>query len=110
MSTGKGKCGKTDGQIHTSGKRKSSNIESTDSDGDITSAKILVKECAASKSVATIARKEIMRDELKVVISGRNRPMKHYHPTLVNKTIQLVIGNYAEIKLLPSGDLAVTYK
>ena len=28
----------------------------------------------------------------------------------MNKAIQSVIGNYAEIKLLPSGDLAVTCK
>ena len=100
-----------DAQVSTSGKRKSVSQESNDSDSERSSAKILVKEYAASKQVVTALNKtESVSNEMTVIISGRNRPMKHYHPTVVNKAILSIIGSYEIIKILPSGDLAITCK
>ena len=110
MSAGDGKSGHMDAQVTTNGKRKSSSLDSTDSEGDISSAKIIIKDYALSKQSSSVPEKLIVSNDLVVVVSGRSRPMKHYHPTVVNKAIQLLIGNYDKIRLLPSGDLAVTCK
>ena len=94
----------------SSGKRKSSGQPSSDS--EVSAAKIHVKEYANTplNTSCSSATSNITDAELTVVISGRNRPLKHYHPSLVNNAIREIIGNYDKIKVLPSGDLALTCK
>ena len=88
-----------DAQVSSIGKRKYVSQESNDSDSERSSAKILVKEYAASKQVVTALNKtESVSNEMTVIISGRNRPMRHYHPTVVNKAILSIIGSYEIIK------------
>ena len=95
--------------VSISGKRKSSSSITSESDDEGSAPKILAKEYAIrSPTEAVIVQRE--EDKLTVVISGRTRPMKHWHPTLVNKAIMSIIGQYEKIKVLPSGDLAVTCK
>ena len=90
------------------GKRKSSKSMTSDSDSDEISAKILAKDYAVNKSSNEIPT--LSSDELTVILRGRTRPMKHWHPTTVNNAIRATIGECDSIKLLPSGDLAVTRK
>ena len=47
---------------------------------------------------------------LKVVLTGIKRPMKHWRPTVIKSCITKTIGSNYEIRLLPSGDLLVTCK
>ena len=90
----------------SSGKRKSSSLQTSDSDSEESSAKIAAKDYAATRSLNST----IKDHELTVIISGRSRPMKHYHPTTVNNAIRAIIGDYEKIKVMPSGDLAITCK
>ena len=93
--------------VHTSGKRKSSDLDTNDSDSDAsTPNKVAAKDYAAVKSTGTASVNG--NEDMTVVIAGRTRPMKHWHPTTVNNAIRTVIGDCSEIKMLPSGDLAVT--
>ena len=90
------------------GKRKSVHRSiSFDSDSDVSSPKIPAKEYAVNNNRPNGSDPS---NDLTVVISGRDRPMKHYHPTTVNNAILDTIGDYDTVKLLPSGDLAVTCK
>ena len=108
--------------VSSTGKRKSSvSHESGDSDGDGTSqkcpsAKISARDFASqpnsqarnSRRAPDAAQKN--RNELKVLITGTNRPMKHWHPTVVTNGIHSLIGDYTDMRLLPSGDLIIACK
>ena len=93
--------------VSSSGKRKPPRPLSEDSDSDGVSPKVAAKDYAATK-ISCIATSESEHRELTVVLAGRTRPMKHWHPTTVNNAIRAIIGDYSKAKLLPSGDLAVT--
>ena len=92
-------------EASVSGKRKSCSSLTSDSDNEGSSAKIMAKDYAVSTPSVSVKNTS---SEKTVVISGRNRPMKHWHPATVNKAITSIIGDYEKIKVLPSGDLAVT--
>ena len=72
MSAGDGKSGHMDAQVTTNGKRKSSSLDSTDSEGDISSAKIIIKDYALSKQSSSVPEKLIVSNDLVVVVSGRS--------------------------------------
>ena len=93
-----------------SGKRKSED----DDDGTCSATRVFVRSFATAPNIPdTCSANEyilISNSDLKIVLSRVKRKMRHYHPEVIARGLSKAIRKYIEIRMLPSGDLNVTYK
>ena len=88
--------------LASTSKRKNEEVSDTSDNGeDLThsSPKIRAVECSAGMHSPRTSQMQF------VTITGRERRMTTYNPLFVNKNIIKLIGNYEDLRPLPSGDL-----
>ena len=95
-------------EASSSVKRKS------DEDDEETGAttKVLVRSFASDQNISgmcsTNENSRVSNGDLKIVLSGVKKKMRHYHPGAITRALTKAIGEYADIRVLASGDLSVT--
>ena len=90
-------------EASSSGKRKS------EDDGTCSAARVFVRSFASAPNIqGTCSANEnshINNSDLKIVVSGVKRKMRHFHPEVITRPLSKAIGEYTEIRVLPSSDL-----
>ena len=99
-----------DMEASSSGKRKSEE----DDDETCSATRVFVRSFASAPNNSGTCSSNENRitsySDLKIVVSGVKRRMRHYHPEVITRALSKAIGEYEEIRVLPSGDLNVTCK
>ena len=97
-------------EASSSGKRKSD--EDDDKSGATT--KVLVRSFASHQNISGMCsaneNSHVSKGDLKIVVSGVKKKMRHYHPAAITRALTKAIGEYTDIRVLPSGDLNITCK
>ena len=89
-------------EASSSVKRKS------DEDDDETGAttKVLVTSFASGQNITGMCSADessrASKGDLKIVVSGVKKKMRHYHPGAITRALTKAIGGYTDIRVLPS--------